>query len=87
MRCGCRRSGIRCRGSRSRWSTPRRGEDRATGEIGELCFRGYSRFEGYYKDPELTAERDRLRRWFHSGDLAYLDGTADWSTPVASRTC
>jgi fatty-acyl-CoA synthase len=49
------------------------GRERATGEIGELCFRGYSRFEGYYKDPELTASVIDAEGWFHSGDLACVD--------------
>jgi fatty-acyl-CoA synthase len=53
---------------------PETGADRATGEIGELCFRGYSRFEGYYKDPELTAGAIDSDGWFHSADLASLDG-------------
>jgi len=52
---------------------PETGADRPTGEVGELCFRGYSRFEGYYKDPELTAAVIDAGGWFHSADLAYLD--------------
>ena len=35
--------------------------------------RGYSRFEGYYKDPELTAATIDEDGWFHSADLAQLD--------------
>jgi fatty-acyl-CoA synthase len=52
---------------------PETGAGRPTGEVGELCFRGYSRFEGYYKDPELTAAVIDAEGWFHSADLAYLD--------------
>jgi fatty-acyl-CoA synthase len=52
---------------------PDSGDERATGEVGELCFRGYSRFESYYKDPELTASVIDPDGWFHSGDLGYLD--------------
>jgi fatty-acyl-CoA synthase len=44
-----------------------------TGEIGELAFRGYSRFEGYYKDPELTASVTDEDGWFYSADLASVD--------------
>ena len=43
------------------------------GEVGELAFRGYSRFEGYYKDPELTAALIDEDGWFYSGDLASVD--------------
>ncbi len=42
------------------------------GEVGELLFRGYSLFEGYFKEPELTAQALE-GGWFHSGDLACLD--------------
>ena len=41
---------------------PETGERAPAGEVGELCFRGYSRFEGYYKDPEQTARGDRRGR-------------------------
>jgi fatty-acyl-CoA synthase len=43
------------------------------GEVGELAFRGYSRFEGYYKDPELTASVIDKDGWFYSADLASVD--------------
>jgi fatty-acyl-CoA synthase len=57
--------------------------ERPAGEVGELCFRGYSRFEGYYKDPELTASVIDDAGWFHSGDLAYID--ADQRLVYAGR--
>jgi fatty-acyl-CoA synthase len=47
--------------------------DRPTGEVGELAFRGYSRFDGYYKDPELTASVTDADGWFYTGDLGKLD--------------
>jgi fatty-acyl-CoA synthase len=47
--------------------------DRPTGEVGELAFRGYSRFESYYKDPELTASVTDADGWFYTGDLGKLD--------------
>ena len=52
---------------------PERGGERPRGEVGELCFRGYSRFEGYYKDPELTSSVVDADGWFHSADLGYVD--------------
>ena len=52
---------------------PETNSERAQGEVGELCFRGYSQFEGYYKDPELTAASIDAEGFFHTGDLGYLD--------------
>src|SRR5207253_11467814 len=52
---------------------PETGEERPTGEIGELCARGYSRFDAYYKDPEQTAKAIDPEGWFHTGDLASVD--------------
>jgi fatty-acyl-CoA synthase len=49
------------------------GERVAAGVVGELCFRGYALFEGYYKDPELTAASFDAEGYFHSQDLAKLD--------------
>jgi fatty-acyl-CoA synthase len=52
---------------------PQTGALRDPGVVGELCFRGYSRFEGYYKDPELTSSVIDAEGWFHSADLAMVD--------------
>jgi fatty-acyl-CoA synthase len=52
---------------------PETGEERATGEVGELCFRGYSQFDGYYKDPEETERTIDPEGWFHTGDLGKVD--------------
>ena len=49
------------------------GDESRPGEVGELCFRGYSLFEGYYKDPELTAQSFDADGFFHTQDLGKLD--------------
>jgi fatty-acyl-CoA synthase len=42
------------------------------GEKGELCTKGYSVMQGYWADPERTADSVR-DGWMHTGDLATLD--------------
>ena len=42
------------------------------GAKGELCTRGYSVMQGYWADPERTADAIR-DGWMHTGDLATLD--------------
>ena len=42
------------------------------GQVGEIVIRGWVVMEGYYKDPEATAEVIR-NGWFHSGDLGRFD--------------
>jgi len=46
--------------------------DVAPGEIGEIVHRSPQLLDGYYNDPERTAEAFR-GGWFHSGDLAVRD--------------
>ncbi len=43
------------------------------GERGELCIRGYSLFDGYYKSPEKNLEAFDSEGWFHTGDLGSID--------------
>ncbi len=50
-----------------------RGHDVATGEIGEVWFRGPNVFAGYWGRPEATAEAFAPGGWFKSGDLGVLD--------------
>jgi fatty-acyl-CoA synthase len=43
------------------------------GVIGELHTRGYSVMQGYWNDPERTAEAVDADGWMHTGDLASMD--------------
>ena len=43
------------------------------GKPGELCTRGYSVMQGYWDDPEKTAEAIDGDGFMHSGDLATID--------------
>jgi fatty-acyl-CoA synthase len=52
---------------------PETGSEVGPGVMGELCFRGYSAFDGYYKDPEQTAKTIDAQRWVHTGDRAMAD--------------
>ncbi|ARU03748.1 AMP-binding protein [Comamonas serinivorans] len=43
------------------------------GETGEFCTRGYSVMQGYWEDPQRTAEAIDAQGWMHTGDLATMD--------------
>jgi fatty-acyl-CoA synthase len=43
------------------------------GTPGELLTRGYCVMQGYWNDPERTAEAIDVAGWMHTGDLATLD--------------
>jgi fatty-acyl-CoA synthase len=52
---------------------PETGAEQPTGEVGEVLLRGPCLFDGYYKQPEASAEAVDAEGWFHSGDLGLLD--------------
>lgn len=43
------------------------------GQAGEFCIRGYSVMQGYYGEPQLTAEAIDGEGFLHTGDMGYLD--------------
>ena len=49
------------------------GETLALGEAGEYCSRGYAVMQGYWDDPQKTAEAIDKDGWMHSGDIATMD--------------
>lgn len=53
---------------------PQTGEERATGENGEVWVRGHLVMDGYYKNPAATAEVMTPDGWFKTGDVGHFDG-------------
>ncbi len=49
------------------------GDIASIGETGEVCSRGYGVMQGYWDDPERTAETIDSDGWLHSGDLGEMD--------------
>ncbi len=54
------------------------GAELPTGEVGELCLSGPHVCQGYWRQPEVTAqvlraESDSGTAWFHTGDYASVD--------------
>ena len=62
---------------------PATGAERAIGERGELCVRGYNVMKGYYNNPEATAKAIDPAGWLHSGDEASID--ADGYVRITGR--
>jgi fatty-acyl-CoA synthase len=52
---------------------PVTGAERAQGERGELCCRGYNVMAGYYNNPEATRAAVDADGWLHTGDEASMD--------------
>ncbi|MBE4719109.1 AMP-binding protein [Pseudarthrobacter sp. AB1] len=52
---------------------PGTGEVLERGRIGELCTRGYAVMQGYWDQPDKTAEAIDADGWMHTGDLARMD--------------
>jgi fatty-acyl-CoA synthase len=48
------------------------GQPCAAGERGEIFVRGYNLFDGYYRDPALTAAAFDAEGWFRTGDIGAL---------------
>ncbi|HEY1822064.1 MAG TPA: AMP-binding protein, partial [Trebonia sp.] len=51
----------------------RTNETASTGEVGELCTRGYLVMRGYLNAPEETAAAIDADGWLHTGDLGSMD--------------
>jgi fatty-acyl-CoA synthase len=62
---------------------PETGVDLPPNTGGELLFRGPNCFDGYFRDPELTARSFDDEGWFHTHDIATMD--ADGRVTFVSR--
>lgn len=69
----CTRLGTPLPGLEVRIVDPETGRELPPGERGEILVRGYSLFEGYYKDPEKTREAIDSEGFFHTGDIGSFD--------------
>ncbi len=55
-----------------RIADPETGATLRRGEVGEFCTRGYSVMQGYWNDPDRTADAIDADGWMHTGDLAVM---------------
>lgn len=62
-------NGIPFEGVEVRVIDPDSGADLGFGQAGELLVRGYQVMDGYYNDPEKTAQAIDAEGWFHTGDV------------------
>ncbi len=49
------------------------GAEVPSGEPGEVVVRGYNVMQGYFEDPEQTAEAIDADGWLHTGDIGTMD--------------
>ncbi len=63
--------GVPVPGARIRIVGPEDGEDRATGEVGEVLVHGPNVVSGYWNNADATASAF-TDGWFHTGDLGYV---------------
>ncbi|MQA17472.1 MAG: AMP-binding protein, partial [Pseudonocardiaceae bacterium] len=66
-------SGTPFRGIEARIIDPETGGPAHPGEIGELLVRGYCILDGYYREPQKTADTIDDEGWLHTGDLCLMD--------------
>jgi fatty-acyl-CoA synthase len=52
---------------------PENGQERPTGDRGELCTRGYHVMKGYYDNADATRAAIDAEGWLHTGDEASVD--------------
>ena len=70
---GFRKLGYPLAGIEMKIVDPETGEEKGVDERGEILIRGYNLFDGYYKDPEKTAEALDADGWYHSADIGSID--------------
>ncbi|WP_298450649.1 FadD3 family acyl-CoA ligase [uncultured Marinobacter sp.] len=49
------------------------GEVLPSGEVGEVCLKGFHVMQGYFNDPVATEQAIDKEGWLHTGDVGYLD--------------
>ena len=49
----------------------------AAGDTGEICLRGFHVMQGYFEDPQATAETIDTEGWLHTGDIGQLDAAGN----------